>query len=466
MRKCFVSTMLLFLILITSLVYVHIHLNDTKDDVIITEETIYGDVSAAEGLYVNISTQSNDHLYWDTGFYLTGEPIPNVDFEFTTSARNQNIEYPGNEGIYLEAGTQIYNTNGTTGSAGYNIPDFLRETFMELVDSIDDYDETKTAIVNFSDYYEYYPVNMWFFSPMYFESAADKSKAIEAFKEYFKIPVREETPVKLSVTKQFSVYANNYQFEISFLNETIRSSYLSVIADSGCYFIFTVYSDYGDYSGEMMDMSQIPGGFGLYFFPCRNTDAGFEPLYEELNTVITLDPEKTEKIIDLSITPDKKNLLLLTFEESEYVLYVLDADTAQLNDRIELYEFADVSGYTRPLGCCYAYNDWVVYIFEDGTIGLLTKENGRFNLKFTLDALDYVDFNLNYMTSWGTGEWIDWDGTRLAIVSASGIYDIYVAIFDETGLLYAGKIGQGQENENVTFRPVFENTLSISWERK
>ena len=109
---------------------------------------------------------------------------------------------------------------------------------------------------------------------------------------------------------------------------------VSAVADNACYFAFDAHTQLEN----LVDVSQIKDGFGIYCLPFDSTsegeDSSFPLLTEKLATVYPLDPH--ERILNLTLSPDQSRLLLHTQTDGMYVITVIDRDTMEAVQRLEV----------------------------------------------------------------------------------------------------------------------------------
>ena len=63
-------------------------LQDSRDEIIVTEETIAGDPAAAKGLQVQTTLNLQRQMFWKTNYEACAEPEAKTDFRFFQSRQN------------------------------------------------------------------------------------------------------------------------------------------------------------------------------------------------------------------------------------------------------------------------------------------------------------------------------------------------------------------------------------------
>ena len=128
-------------------------------------------------------------------------------------------------------------------------------------------------------------------------------------------------------------------------------------ADGRCFFTFDVHTT----RGVKVDTSLIPGGYGIYCLPYGYVDQddyfrydhyeGWDVFPDQLALFYPLDTDV--RILDLSMGPDKEQILLHTAEDGRYLVRSIDAAGGKLLQTLDL-------GAYDPL------EEWSTVIEEDG----------------------------------------------------------------------------------------------------
>jgi hypothetical protein len=459
-----------------SLGYVHSVTNEEAYDIEVTEKTLYGDASTAQGVYATVASQYERHLNWTTGFYVSEEPEENIDYEFSTSRYEYGLyDVWDKVGLTLD----VMSPDFSIGFSGSGLTlDGEGETMSEFLSSTDSYDwiailsdvydemaeeGVTSKVVDLSDYFEYYPIYADWWGIRFTDVNTDGTygngdyELSKFFAEVFKVPVEEGTMIEVSFTR------DEYDGSVSevdqhFVNGGVYAYYSYVTADDGIYFMFSLC----DNDGNLLDMSQVAGGYGLYYLPFEDAGENKEKtaLIDELTTVVSFDP-KTSRIESVESSPDKKTLFLLVDENGKYFVYTIDSETGEILNTIDMELDDDTSFYTT------IHNDgYSLYISNEGEIRLITNDSGEYELTLSgsapqIDGDDYLSY-LSYLY-YGFGERMVWDGEKLSLITSERMDfgDFYIMTFDRTGLLYLGQYNTSQQNERITSGTNYQQNLNI-----
>lgn len=236
-------------------------------------------------------------------------------------------------------------------------------------------------------------------------------------------------------------------------------------ADDAIYFTFDPHTE----NGELVDLSLIPGGYGIYKLPYDRERDVF--LSGELEMVYALDPAL--HYVDMHLSPDGQKLLL---EREERSVMAADSETfAQLvpepDDEEAYYEVkltAETIDFTRMEAegsqevlrgldsvSCRDGGDYLV--FSDGTsrMCVLSYADGRYERTLSLENLRLDNGLTETLPTYSLMRESYYDGERLVLAglsyveltdtSAYGAYADYsggvdVAVYDANGLAYYGKL--------------------------
>ena len=236
-------------------------------------------------------------------------------------------------------------------------------------------------------------------------------------------------------------------------------------ADDAIYFTFDPHTE----NGELVDLSLIPGGYGIYKLPYDRERDVF--LSGELEMVYALDPAL--HYVDMYLSPDGQKLLL---EREERSVMAADSEAfAQLvpepDDEEAYYEVkltAETIDFTRMEAegsqevlrgldsvSCRDGGDYLV--FSDGTsrMCVLSYADGRYERTLSLENLRLDNGLTETLPTYSLMRESYYDGERLVLAglsyveltdtSAYGAYADYsggvdVAVYDANGLAYYGKL--------------------------
>ena len=416
MKKALVLTIALIALSVSAMMFVFVVTDAARNQVNITETAIFGDVSTADGLEILVRTHYGHHLFWDTT-YQTDTAKAQTNYLFSQSQIN---EYPPEEysGVYLESEIE-YDFNLRQEGEQSGIAVAYKELFDQTPVGVEG-----TTTVRLKDYYDFYPMrvtldmpgNTLGWSSDYYTGAAPEPGTeeyiIRAFEDFFQIPVIDDETVNISITKNADGSVGGYGGG-STDSDSFYISTLSALTDDVCYFTFDSHT----MNGNVVDTSLIPGGYGIYCLPYNEGGVVKDGLkmsgilIDELSMVYSLNPKDT--VFGLYANPGQTKLLLLTNENNVCVLTVIDLETMESLQRLELATLGEDGSVWNT----YYYDDFFTLWLSENQIAVVDiNEEGEYEHRFTVELTDEADelYLLN------TSSVMDWDGEKLVV---SGILD-------------------------------------------
>ena len=479
MKKSFVLLLSLLVLGIAVVCFGQTTLLAEKDQVEFIETVVYGDKSIVDGVTIEMENNYEEYLFWNSTYVIGETPQIQTDYRFYYSRQYENSDgYRGNMYFNVDYYESL--------DWGYWEDEYVPETGLALAMK-ELYEETqpgeeKSKFIYLKDYMEYYTfsfdLNSAFteeergtsldvmlqesvlkdyvengeargYSKERVEEAKQQLEWLQMFYDFFKIPVMEQDAAVIQLKKDAdgnvlgwgmataSMGSGTGEAEIPSFpeNDEYDSFYMSttsVVTNKECYFTFNPRTE----KGNVVDTSQIPGGYGIYYFPFDTQKQEIYP--EQLAMVYALDPQIYVYNMDL----DEKhgNLLLFTMEEGIIYMSVIDIETMTLTEKFE------ISTEEIGIGFHKIYEDYMVVdaaellVFEIDADGnckkVLTAPREELN-EYQVDKE-----GVTYLPNWDTE--FDWNGEKL--VFANYIFNeehypeasFYVAAVDETGLVYLG----------------------------
>lgn len=449
-------------------------INSERDQVVITENILYGDRSAAEGLDIKTKNHLNYRLYWETDYAISNDSKANTKFNLYPRQKHENNSANRRyEGIFLNNGIEygFYDDLPASEQTG------IQKAYKELFDSAEIGVE-KSKKVYLRDYYEYYPIGVGFNLPYTNWSGYDGENlkgepydalyVTEKFREYFKIPVLDSDTVTISVEKgedgrSYSTGTDEMGcFNINAIGTVARSW-------SRCFFAINNYK-YLDYKYdideiEYIDTSLISGGYGIYSFYYCGGDSSSRTgiLADKIETVFPLDSKTI--VSHITMSKDAKQLLLFTVEDKSFYLTVIDIKTMKAAQKILINE-------EQGSGSVHQYDDFIVTDTEED-ITVIAVKDGVYTLDFSVRKASFI--NEKFHDIW-IADCMDYKDGKLAIVGncfdedrGNELCDFFVSVYDKSGLLYYGKYNTNLDlgRTNDTFisdcHPTDINPNSIKW---
>lgn len=466
MRKSLILTVLLLVFAAGSLGYAHSAVDQSKAAVVIDETVLHGDKAAAEGIMVDLSIHCDYRLFWNTR-YTIGEPLQ-ISTEFTFSP-TQNRPEVTRTSFYFWLDNFFgggYGISGTVNVAAEVKP-------IQDVASRTQPGEEHTEIVHLRDYYEFYPLRGELerrkesgntkASRVY---RYDTEDALRLINDYFKIPVDPRHKLEISIEKDAAGTVRHVRV-LPVRDSRARIVTESAMTDKHCFFTISPYG----VDGELLDTSHIPGGYGIYRMPLPREGAGGPTLdADELQTVFPLDAERA-RVVGLQTSADESKLLLVTIEEGSYMLTVIDAQSMEQLQQLEMLNVGkNISPDNTEFRRLCVYDEFIVAIRSDGRFALLALDaQGNYEVRLTGDLSEQEE--LGYVFSYELQ--MDYDGEKLVMAAfQDGWYQprnycsFYLAVYDDGGLAYAGHYQHNLDkswmnNHTLNCRPAVP--LAVTW---
>ncbi len=462
MKKVVCLLCMLALLSCAGIVAVAATVNQNKDTVTITEEVRYGDVTLADGFAVDLKVQYDDHLLWNTTYEKNGEEKTDTEFRFFAQDLVQAFEYREDPvAINVSFDTTIDISSPIENLSG------LARAYREIFERMQPGTEVCEKVY-VKEYYEYYPLfirldlpdnDIWMDARWLSDAAGQidgEQEVYEVFAEFFKIPVEENDCIEVVVDRDQS----NGMMTQGVSSDHLQLYSESVLTEDGmCYFTLNNKT----YDGGVMDSSLIPGGYGIYSFrfgePGTYSESGVD--LDSLKMAHSLDEQIT--ILHLTLNKEQTKILLFTEEAEKYYFSVIDRDTMELSQKIQLDSWGGIS----------EYDDFLVVVGENISL-LAVTEDGGYELRFSISIEHPECQALMKLTTEAS---MDYDGEHLIVANwlmEQEYYymetcDFYLLICGPEGLGYYGvyrnslAVNQSPENYYADCLPFGEGAISVRW---
>lgn len=422
MKRSLVLSVILFAVCVCGMIYVSSTVDAQRDQVAITENRIYGEPSAAEGLDVYLDSICSRRLVWNTVYEPGREP--DTETEFTFYQNEYQEERPADtrySGIYVSStgGIGIRSDNGI--ALDLNDDESLLEgigmdsTLMSFRAVLADVakrtgnDDVHTEAVLLRDYYEYYPLNFDFDIPSYLLCSTDQDlnkyesgwvRGLRKMQEFFRIPIIGEDKVSVTIEKNNGIICG---LDLS-VDSPVSFSGSSVLRENGCFFAIEIWSS----DGSEADYSNIPGGYGIYFLPFVNEGDEKTADFDSLSCVYPLDAGT--RILSMYEAEDDSGIQLVTLEDGVYYISVIDNE---------------IGGLIQKLSIFPGENDWLTsydkgeFVLFNGEreLALFERKGGRLSKVLVCDnGCDVPGCGISKEIKDAA-----WDGERMAVA----VYSVY-----------------------------------------
>ena len=264
MRKVLIFFFVLLALSVGVIVSSAVQLDARHEDITITEETLFGDPAAAEGLSVSTLGNRKSRLFWHTSYEAGADPQPETEFTYSDERIYEEGDYVGSFDLRMS-----FLNGGMSGSvdleaeldieAKNNSEDL--QPLLALIDvaSRTEAGEEHHELVRLSDYYTYLPLGFQFTPRDGYSPYENEYKIWEYLNSVFKLPVSEDLMLDVTVAKNAEGRIYNVDFYEHYDEKAVvTQTYTpSAIRDDGVFFGLFGNADY----------SQIEVGYGLYYMP-------------------------------------------------------------------------------------------------------------------------------------------------------------------------------------------------------
>ncbi len=415
-----------------------------KENVVIVQETVYGDPEAAKGLTLEWKTQWAGQLLWDTQYTVGSGEEAKSGFVFRSGGSRWKNFYEGE--VLLE-------TNGGWGEL-YISADHMEETICpELTKAVASRTEngsTHTETIRFADYYEYYPLDF---------SVAEPDSGLAHFynrdqaywADFFRIPVPEDHLMEVTVTKDME--GSGLSVNCASIGGGIRAIVSEAFGKQDCYFTFYCESEEGA-------VVNPEGAYRIFYMP----DFKKENLAEESisgksvsgegtpgeNTVVEVACELEKGLIPIGLCRDEeRGLLYLTALEGDAVLlyvYRLEGEKPVAAQKLEVCKMEGVGKevYWRGL---FPTEKGLLMVWSDAGFVFVEERDGRYAVfcEGQFPAAEPAegaekDEAYHFESVFVKENAICFDGERLALAAYTSWEDVDVclAVYGRDGMRYHG----------------------------
>lgn len=506
MRKTLILSGILMILALTGLITTAVVANAARDQVTFTERVEYGDPVTAEGITVRVQADLDNHLLWNSTYVAGQGPESETEYQFSAT-RVPYVSEIRYDGVQMELSSnvamgqvelsdewQFQNEKVDAAEMAEKSTGILK-AYYELMAQMEPGEE-KEIEVRLKDYYDYYPISVYVDLPGYHYNG-DYAENVDytgsgmpmtgdmAFQEFFKIPVLEDE----TMTIRLGLDANGRRTHWgggTGMSENFPMWSIGLRTEEACYFTFDTRTS----KGNVIDTSQIRGGYGIYRLPYypveleKKEDVIGTPIqyhrvaYDEMAMVYELDPQV--RVIQLEKSMDGESLLLVTTENSQCMLTVIDLDTMETVQKIPVAELELKDGY----GCILMQKETflVMDISDERLVVLERGAEGLYESRLLVPH--YMDENGNHFYRMNSNLFdVDWNGEQLVVAGSlmkeyqTGQYTthmytggFYLAVYGPEGIEYFGEYdsslstGWSVDQANYYVQPWNKDPVTVSWE--
>lgn len=432
-----------------------------RADVRFQEDVRYGDPSAASGAAVSLRASLQNHLVWDSDIaFSSGDYTYKTDHTFSAAGVAEQTQR-----VY--AGVEFYSAFDFAISGDYSLTLDYGSFFNSLYDDLlaeTTPGTTGSRIIRLADYFDYYPFEIDLSLPglelsnprARIEGNTSQEQAVtEAFLNFFRIPVLSDQYLELNIDRDMDGGSHSRGTSSVQTGDWFDLYSNSITGPNACYFWFSNRTN----KDACVDTSLIPGGYGVYILPF-STDADDLAASVDLTGLRTFYPVDPEtRIRYLGITADCTQLLLHTVEDGQYFITIIDAETGDTLQRLELGAFDVQEDWTAITDgddfTCIRVSDKRLFVLHRQPDGLW-----RIAIDTALLPLEQEE---DYFPWWDGTQDMAFDGERLVVAGFDRYtpsdgsdwmnyrYEecgFYLAVYTAGGLQYYGVYPSSLEDAN------------------
>lgn len=449
MKRAFVVLALCLVLALIALTAWAVPVSQSKEQVVVTAQTLAGDPSAAEGLIARQGAIYENQLMWDMTIPASQPEKTVTDF---TCYLYDSDKIP--QALELFGGIQLYTmTSFDMGLGDAGVP--MDEELAFFTSSDRGVNEMKplfrsvcahatpgesyTETVRPTDFLTYYPlsidvhlplVDSWLYSTSGGWSSGwemdDFQAFYAAFQDFFAIPIPEEA--RWEVTVCTTENGNLQELGVNSLEPNGHLNTVSAVGEQTCYWAFLPMS-------ELLiapDLSQVPGGPGIYA-----VDYGANQIdTDSLRNFFPLSAE--ESVRSLTLSPDGETLSVITSQDGSCTCTLIDPATAAERQRLCLSENIDPGQavFSQLWGddCLFLYSETDFVLYEK-------QADGSYAFAMAGELPSPLFYAYTPVCAW--------DGARLAIGTVE--YDRTAALSFTLAVYQAGQL---------TYRGQYESSLN------
>lgn len=439
-RKIIKIAVILFLVLVLGLASaLMIFLHSGKKDATFNESTNAGDISAASGLIAERSFRYQNKVEWtseitfsENGYAVhTGSSLMPEDKEDSS----RHVEFRCHYAILEdeEIVTEMEKKAKKDGESIYRCRDSLRYYEPEFSTAGELSDGTKNAI-----------------------------------REYFRVPVSKDASISWGYDDEYddTYFGTEGVTDFSLRMENLcGKEYMYLPYDETFEWLMgSLYEEIEAVNGyrDLLDESEIPGGYGLY-----------ELDGDEIFNVFT--PDGSGRIEGICEADDSK-LIITSCEDGIIYAYVFDAEKKETLQKIRIgggmiKPEAQINDYAAQ--CSVLKKDGEnIWIITSEKIVILAMKDGMYEKVINYDIGDDFDIYVSEDTA------VAYDGEKAAVAGLSSkdregalcSFGFSLAVIDQNGLLYSGDFRSGMDDAINEKRNIsayddcfFDDFINLRW---
>lgn len=440
MKKTVAILLTLVLIAAGSILFVHNWIGSLGDDVTVKETILAGDKKAAEGVVVTTNSHYEETpLFWETTCIIGNENKVETQLDVD---RERKDEWVFEETLRLNLGyNEQMNWYGVGGEGNPESEGYPMKVFEDVIADVKPGGKHQDT-VKLSEYIPYRNISMNI--SLYGESGYVKT-ILDGRDDggYFKFPMTEYSDTTVRVEMSSSGQISSLTVDPQHMHHLDEKSILTEDLNH----VFTAVGDMilveRNAGGMQLDVRSVPleeGTCGVHRFDVSFREAKQGPAFGEIdisNGQLIYPLKQGTSIVKLWFSEDGSQLLLLTLEDEDMWLTVLDSKTYEEVQRLHLldYESKTCDGVGIKEG-----EGYLAVFFEYGHMVLLTRDEKGYHLA-AADRLNRGAHSQSFGDDGSDIFAVDYDEGRFAIVSRQPVYtgSYFLWIYEDGTCKFAGE---------------------------
>lgn len=395
--------------------------NGQSDDVVITENTLYGDPGTASGLNLRVTSQWQDYLVWDTVYDVENGETES-DFSFYPYEKNWQESFSAGVELWMPLNWGMARTSSPSrpfDPEGSSLSEVVKAVMEKTAPG-----ESRMETVRLSDYYEYFPLE---FSIHRNDLNIYYNDDDKFYADFFHIPVPDWLILEIELEKDET--GDVIALECS-SEHSVYFSGAFAFGQEGCYFTF-----YPEDENGILTVG-TGAGYGIYYVPYLTEKYGSN----------SIDPGQTRMLCSLpsglttvymALNENLGELYLVTMEGQDYYLNVYQAEQEKLVQKGKIF-VRSVSGELGEEGNpnfaqMSVHDEGVLMVWKDGSFALAVHGEEEMEL-WCLEQHPGSEMIFPYEHVWA------FEGQRLAFASFADweSMSVELAVFCEGELTWYG----------------------------
>lgn len=447
----------------------------SADEASVSEKVLYGDRAAADGISLTFHTNWDRHLFRDTEYRFEGDGKSTVKTEHTyyQTPHYESSEDPEALDINYLSG---YSISGNLG----DLSDLKSDPEVYALEAVQDVagrtgnGGSHTETVLMKDYYQWYPAQVFGNGERLTGLTEEETQELA---KYFRVPVPDDLKLEIRVVKDETGEVTELEVE----NLSNVHVYMTcVCTEKGIFAVLmeelpeelpketgadgNQEKNNQETAGrEKSDQAEPFAGPGVYYIPfAENAPASAENKGEIGNVLniqgITCCYESEQNdlyLINPHLSEDGSDFLVYgrSKKDGSVIMLVMDTETIRIRQQLVLSEPSDMKKEIYEAGTFPDYQvvfleysediDFMVLAedadgqYEKQMEGSLLKNIGEQNQ--TEEEKEKTEVRMSFITSPRTA--VDYDGKHIVFAAElwEDSYPVLVAVYDRSGLLYAGE---------------------------